>query len=354
MGGSAALVSAEWVGAAAAHRGRLPAGLPFPSSAPRRRPRPAPPRRRRPRRPAAVPGAERAAAAVAGRLPRAAACPPARPPVCPSTGPDSARPSSPLPPSPARAARPVPARGLSRKVWWLFSAAAGSGAAPHLRQTLGFTRAMSAPPLLRPPSPLLPAAAAVAAAAAALVPGSGPAPFPAPGAAPAGGISFHLQIGLSREPVLLLQDSSGDYSLAHVREMACSIVDQKVRCPGSANFAAGLARAVQPGCGRVACSYPRHCSSGRAVLPGLTSSPSSLACLPSHLYLPSSGDSSRNLTLFSLRSSIFLRFPGCPDSFLWTRAYLVSDPLPSTRVPLGQPFAFSAPLPSTPSSFSSN
>ncbi|NP_001263644.1 serine/threonine-protein kinase D1 isoform 1 [Rattus norvegicus] len=86
---------------------------------------------------------------------------------------------------------------------------------------------MSAPPLLRPPSPLLPAAAAVAAAAAALVPGSGPAPFPAPGAAPAGGISFHLQIGLSREPVLLLQDSSGDYSLAHVREMACSIVDQK-------------------------------------------------------------------------------------------------------------------------------
>lgn len=95
---------------------------------------------------------------------------------------------------------------------------------------------MSAPPLLRPPSPLLPAAAAVAAAAAALVPGSGPAPFPAPGAAPAGGISFHLQIGLSREPVLLLQDSSGDYSLAHVREMACSIVDQKVRCSGSANF----------------------------------------------------------------------------------------------------------------------
>lgn len=90
---------------------------------------------------------------------------------------------------------------------------------------------MSAPPVLRPPSPLLPVAAAAAAAAAALVPGSGPgpAPFLAPVAAPAGGISFHLQIGLSREPVLLLQDSSGDYSLAHVREMACSIVDQKVR-----------------------------------------------------------------------------------------------------------------------------
>ncbi|XP_007069412.4 serine/threonine-protein kinase D1 isoform X2 [Chelonia mydas] len=64
---------------------------------------------------------------------------------------------------------------------------------------------MSAPPVIRPPSPLQPAA----------------------GAAPGGGISFHLQIGLSREPVLLLQDSSGDFSLAHVREMACSIVDQK-------------------------------------------------------------------------------------------------------------------------------
>uniref|UniRef100_A0A8C3PE71 Serine/threonine-protein kinase n=1 Tax=Chrysemys picta bellii TaxID=8478 RepID=A0A8C3PE71_CHRPI len=64
---------------------------------------------------------------------------------------------------------------------------------------------MSAPPVIRPPSPLQPAA----------------------GAAPGGGISFHLQIGLSREPVLLLQDSSGEFSLAHVREMACSIVDQK-------------------------------------------------------------------------------------------------------------------------------
>lgn len=64
---------------------------------------------------------------------------------------------------------------------------------------------MSAPPLIRPPSPLPPL-----------------------GAAPGGGVAFHLQIGLSREPVLLLQDSSGDLSLAHVREMACSIVDQKV------------------------------------------------------------------------------------------------------------------------------
>ncbi|XP_013923182.1 PREDICTED: serine/threonine-protein kinase D1-like [Thamnophis sirtalis] len=61
---------------------------------------------------------------------------------------------------------------------------------------------MSAPPVIRPPSPSQPG-------------GGG------------GGISFHLQIGLSREPVLLLQDSSGEFSLTHVREMACSIVDQK-------------------------------------------------------------------------------------------------------------------------------
>uniref|UniRef100_A0A672US28 Serine/threonine-protein kinase n=1 Tax=Strigops habroptila TaxID=2489341 RepID=A0A672US28_STRHB len=52
-------------------------------------------------------------------------------------------------------------------------------------------------------------------------------PLPPPGSTTGGGVAFHLQIGLSREPVLLLQDSSGDFSLAHVREMACSIVDQK-------------------------------------------------------------------------------------------------------------------------------
>lgn len=67
---------------------------------------------------------------------------------------------------------------------------------------------MSAPPIIRPPSPSQP--------------GGG------------GGISFHLQIGLSREPVLLLPDSSGEFSLAHVREMACSIVDQKVSGRGGA------------------------------------------------------------------------------------------------------------------------
>ncbi|XP_026520316.1 serine/threonine-protein kinase D1 [Notechis scutatus] len=62
---------------------------------------------------------------------------------------------------------------------------------------------MSAPPVIRPPSPSQ------------------------PGGGGGSGISFHLQIGLSREPVLLLQDSSGEFSLTHVREMACSIVDQK-------------------------------------------------------------------------------------------------------------------------------
>ncbi|XP_041121065.1 serine/threonine-protein kinase D1 isoform X1 [Polyodon spathula] len=46
-------------------------------------------------------------------------------------------------------------------------------------------------------------------------------PSPIPGAQ---GISFQIQIGLSREPVLL---DSSDFTLSHVREMACSIVDQK-------------------------------------------------------------------------------------------------------------------------------
>lgn len=38
-------------------------------------------------------------------------------------------------------------------------------------------------------------------------------------------ISFHIQIGLSREPVLL---DAADLSLSQVREVACSIVEQKV------------------------------------------------------------------------------------------------------------------------------
>nr|XP_033808081.1 serine/threonine-protein kinase D1 isoform X3 [Geotrypetes seraphini] len=59
---------------------------------------------------------------------------------------------------------------------------------------------MSSPPAIRPPSPP-----------------------PQPGTS-GPGISIHIQIGLSREPVLL---DASDFSLAHVREMACSIVDQK-------------------------------------------------------------------------------------------------------------------------------
>uniref|UniRef100_A0A4W3GVD1 Serine/threonine-protein kinase n=1 Tax=Callorhinchus milii TaxID=7868 RepID=A0A4W3GVD1_CALMI len=51
-------------------------------------------------------------------------------------------------------------------------------------------------------------------------------PSPSPGAQRlcSLGIPFHIQIGLSREPVIL---DSSDFSLSHVREMACSIVDQK-------------------------------------------------------------------------------------------------------------------------------
>uniref|UniRef100_A0A665TR05 Serine/threonine-protein kinase n=1 Tax=Echeneis naucrates TaxID=173247 RepID=A0A665TR05_ECHNA len=68
---------------------------------------------------------------------------------------------------------------------------------------------MSAPPLIRAPSPL---------------------PFPggtnSPSAGGGGGvISFHIQIGLSREPVLL---DAAELSLSQVREVACSIVDQKL------------------------------------------------------------------------------------------------------------------------------
>ncbi|XP_051941219.1 serine/threonine-protein kinase D1 [Hippocampus zosterae] len=69
---------------------------------------------------------------------------------------------------------------------------------------------MSAPPLIRAPSPLF-------------FPGGGER-----GAAGGGGggvVSFHIQIGLSREPVQL---DLADGSLAQVREVACSIVDQKI------------------------------------------------------------------------------------------------------------------------------
>ncbi|XP_055496649.1 serine/threonine-protein kinase D1 isoform X2 [Leucoraja erinacea] len=55
-------------------------------------------------------------------------------------------------------------------------------------------------------------------------PGSPPSPSPATRRLSGHGIPFHIQIGLSREPVVL---DCSDFSLAHVREMACSIVDQK-------------------------------------------------------------------------------------------------------------------------------
>lgn len=48
-------------------------------------------------------------------------------------------------------------------------------------------------------------------------------------AVPGPGVSFHIQIGLTREFVLLPAASE----LAHVKQLACSIVDQKVRaCVG--------------------------------------------------------------------------------------------------------------------------
>lgn len=46
--------------------------------------------------------------------------------------------------------------------------------------------------------------------------------------APGSGVSFHIQIGLTREFVLLPAASE----LAHVKQLACSIVDQKVRAWG--------------------------------------------------------------------------------------------------------------------------
>uniref|UniRef100_A0A669B7F9 Serine/threonine-protein kinase n=1 Tax=Oreochromis niloticus TaxID=8128 RepID=A0A669B7F9_ORENI len=67
---------------------------------------------------------------------------------------------------------------------------------------------MSAPPLIRAPSPL---------------PGGGG--VGGGGGGGGGVISFHIQIGLSREPVLL---DAAEFSLSQVREVACSIVDQKL------------------------------------------------------------------------------------------------------------------------------
>lgn len=137
---------------------------------------------------------------------------------------------------------------------------------------------MSAPPLLRPPSPLPPPGAAAAAAAG-------------------GGVAFHLQIGLSREPVLLLQDSSGDFSLAHVREMACSIVDQKVRSDAPS-------RPPPP-----ASSPPSHgrCG-GELFCPGLPATWLG-ARAPSATFRPSSSSSAARPGSFPAR---LLSFSGSP------------------------------------------
>ncbi|XP_037603435.1 serine/threonine-protein kinase D1 isoform X2 [Sebastes umbrosus] len=74
---------------------------------------------------------------------------------------------------------------------------------------------MSAPPLIRAPSPLP------------FSGGGGGCDGGGDGGGGGGGdvISFQLQIGLSREPVLL---DAAELSLSQVREVACSIVDQKI------------------------------------------------------------------------------------------------------------------------------
>ncbi|KAI9518055.1 hypothetical protein NQZ68_040808 [Dissostichus eleginoides] len=75
---------------------------------------------------------------------------------------------------------------------------------------------MSAPPLIRAPSPLI------------FSGGTNNTCTGGGGGGNGGGggdvISFHIQIGLSREPVLL---DAAELSLSQVREVACSIVDQK-------------------------------------------------------------------------------------------------------------------------------
>lgn len=81
---------------------------------------------------------------------------------------------------------------------------------------------MSAPPLIRAPSPL-PFSGGTSNSNT----GNGGGGLGLGGGGGGGGvISFHIQIGLSREPVLL---DAAELSLSQVREVACSIVDQKVK-----------------------------------------------------------------------------------------------------------------------------
>ncbi|KAM9787336.1 serine/threonine-protein kinase D1 isoform 1-T2 [Syngnathus typhle] len=82
---------------------------------------------------------------------------------------------------------------------------------------------MSAPPVLRTPSPLsFPGGQAGGGERGG---GGGGGGSGGGGSGGVGVLSFHIQIGLSREPVLL---DSANASLSQVREVACSIVDQKI------------------------------------------------------------------------------------------------------------------------------
>lgn len=92
---------------------------------------------------------------------------------------------------------------------------------------------MSAPPLIRAPSPL-PFSGGTSNTGSGGGGGGGGGAGGGGGGGGGGGssggggggvISFHIQIGLSREPVLL---DAAELSLSQVREVACSIVDQKV------------------------------------------------------------------------------------------------------------------------------
>lgn len=73
---------------------------------------------------------------------------------------------------------------------------------------------MSAPPLIRAPSPL-PLLGGI----------SSPNTEGGGGEGGGGVISFQIQIGMSREPVML---DAAELNLSQIREVACSIINQKV------------------------------------------------------------------------------------------------------------------------------
>uniref|UniRef100_A0A673CH55 Serine/threonine-protein kinase n=1 Tax=Sphaeramia orbicularis TaxID=375764 RepID=A0A673CH55_9TELE len=86
---------------------------------------------------------------------------------------------------------------------------------------------MSAPPLIRAPSPLPFSGGTNNTGTGGGGGGGGGGSAGGGGGGGGGGgvISFHIQIGLSREPVML---DAAELSLSQVREVACSIVDQKL------------------------------------------------------------------------------------------------------------------------------